>query len=58
MPHFIIALILYINLLNLSSIKKCLFLSNMEPLKKLLANMTLNVYRNMANTLIFFADKI
>ena len=44
MPHFIIVLILYINLLNLSSIKKCLFLSNMEPLKKLLANMTLNVY--------------
>ena len=32
MPHFMIVLILYINLLNLSWIKKCLFLRNMEPL--------------------------
>ena len=37
MPHFIIVLILYmyINSLNLSWIKKCLFLRNMEPLKAL-----------------------
>ena len=33
MPHFMIVLIPYINLLNLSWIIKCLFLSNMEPLK-------------------------
>ena len=33
MPHFMIVLIPYINLLNLSWIIKCLFLRNMEPLK-------------------------
>ena len=32
MPHFMIMFILYINLLNLSWIKKCLFLRNMEHL--------------------------
>ena len=32
MPHFMIVLIAYINLLNLSGMKKCLFLRNMEPL--------------------------
>ena len=32
MPHFMIVLIPYINLLNLSWIMKCLFLRNMEPL--------------------------
>ena len=31
MPHFMIVLIPYINLLNLSWIIKCLFLRNMEP---------------------------
>ena len=31
-PQFVIGLILYINLLNLSWIKKCLFLRNMKPL--------------------------
>ena len=35
MPHFMIVLILYINLLNLSWIKKkCLFLRNMEASNK------------------------
>ena len=34
MPHFMIILILYINLLNLFSIKKCLFLTIMEPLTR------------------------
>ena len=34
MPHFMTVLILYINLLNLSWIIKCLFLKNMEPLKQ------------------------
>ena len=33
MPHFIIVLMLYINLSNLSWIIKCLFLRNMEPLR-------------------------
>ena len=33
MPHFMIVLILYINLLNLSWIIKCVFLMNMEPLR-------------------------
>ena len=33
MPHFMIVLILYINLLNLSWIKTSLFLRNMEPFK-------------------------
>ena len=33
MPHFMIVLIPYINLLNLSWIINCLFLRNMEPLK-------------------------
>ena len=33
MPHFMIVLIPYINLFNLSWIKKCLFLRTMEPLK-------------------------
>ena len=32
MPYFMIVLISYINLLNLSWVKKCLFLRNMEPL--------------------------
>ena len=32
MPHFMILSILYINLLNLSWTKNCLFLRNMEPL--------------------------
>ena len=32
MPHFMIVLITYINLLNLSWIIKCLFLRNLEPL--------------------------
>ena len=32
MPHFMIVLIPYINILNLSWIIKCLFLRNMEPL--------------------------
>ena len=32
MPHFMIVLIPYINLLNFSWIIKCLFLRNMEPL--------------------------
>ena len=32
-PYFIIVLLPYINLLNLSWIKKCLFLRNMKPLK-------------------------
>ena len=32
MPHFMIVLILYINLLNISWIRKYLFLRNMEPL--------------------------
>ena len=32
MPNFMIVLISYINLLNLSLIIKCLFLRNMEPL--------------------------
>ena len=32
LPHFMIVLIPYINLLNLYSIIKCLFLRNMEPL--------------------------
>ena len=36
MPHFMIVLILYINLLNLSWMIKCLFLRNREPLKILL----------------------
>ena len=31
MSHFMIVFIPYINLLNLSPIKKCLFLRNMEP---------------------------
>ena len=34
MPHFMIVLIPYINLLNLSWIKKCLFLRNMESLRQ------------------------
>ena len=33
-PHFMIVLTAYINLLNLSWIKKCLFLRNMEPFNK------------------------
>ena len=33
MPHFMIALIPYNNLLNLSWVMKCLFLRKMEPLK-------------------------
>ena len=33
MPFFMIVLILYVNLLNLSLIKRNLFLKNMEPLK-------------------------
>ena len=33
MPHFMIVLILYINLLNLSWIIKCLVLRDMEPLR-------------------------
>ena len=33
MPHFMTVLILYINLLNLSWITKCLFLRNMMPLR-------------------------
>ena len=32
MPHFMLVSLLHINLLNLSWIIKCLFLSNMEPL--------------------------
>ena len=32
MPHFMIVLIPYINLLNLSWIIKCLFFRNVEPL--------------------------
>ena len=32
MPHFMIVLIPYINLLNLSWVIKCLFLRNIEPL--------------------------
>ena len=32
MPHFMIILIPYINLLNFFLDKKCLFLKNMEPL--------------------------
>ena len=32
MSHFMIVIMPYINLLNLSWIKKCLFLRNMEPL--------------------------
>ena len=32
MPHFMIALISYISLLNISWIIKCLFLRNIEPL--------------------------
>ena len=32
MSHFMIVLILYINLLSLGWLKKCLFLRNMEPL--------------------------
>ena len=31
MPYFMTVLLLYINLLNLSRITKCLFLRNMEP---------------------------
>ena len=34
MPHFMIVLIPYINILNLSWIKNVLFLRNMEPLMK------------------------
>ena len=33
MPHFILVLIPYINLLNLSWIIKCLYLWDTEPLK-------------------------
>ena len=33
MPFFMIVLILYVNLLKLSLIKRFLFLKNMEPLK-------------------------
>ena len=35
MPHFMIILIPYINLLNLSWIIKCLFLRTVEPLNSL-----------------------
>ena len=35
MPHFMIVLIPYINLLNLSKIKKCQFLRNIEHLNSL-----------------------
>ena len=35
MPHFMIVLILYVNLLNLSWIKECLCLRNMEHLPQL-----------------------
>ena len=35
MPHFMIVLIPYINLLNLFLINNCLLLKNMEPLKEM-----------------------
>ena len=35
MPHIMVLLILFINLFNLSSIIKCLFLRDTEPLKDL-----------------------
>ena len=34
MPHFMLVLMLYINLFNLFWIKKCLNLRNMEPIKQ------------------------
>ena len=51
MPHFMTILILYINLLNLSWIKKCLFLRNMEPLNEIA---TLNV--SVLPTQLMIAD--
>ena len=45
MPHFMIVLILFINLLNLSWIKKKnLFLRNTEPLKVLISSTTMYVF--------------
>ena len=41
MQHFMIVLVPYINLLNLSWIIKCLFLRNMEPLKSYYINSVL-----------------
>ena len=46
MPHFMIVLIPYINLLNLSWIIKYLFLSNMEPLITLEDNKDQNAENN------------
>ena len=39
MPHFMIVLIPYINLLNLFWIIKCIFSRNMEPLKEVIPNL-------------------
>ena len=49
MPHFMIVSILCINLLNLSLIKKNLFLRNMEPLSP--------AYLNMINTKLTLISK-
>ena len=49
MPHFMIIFIPYINLLNLSWIKKCLFLKNMEPLK-------MWIYSNNWDQVIWLAE--
>ena len=46
MPHFMIVLILHINSLNLSLIKKCLFLRNMEPLNKVGVRTTMVSWSN------------
>ena len=51
MPHFIIVLIKYINLLNLSWIMKCLFLRNMEPVRK-----STNDVQRTKRALMQFAD--
>ena len=46
MPHFMIVVIPYINLLNLSWIIKSLFLRNMKPLKTCIVGAS-NEYHNI-----------
>ena len=57
MPHFMIVLIIYINLLNLSWIKKMSFLRNMEPLKVLTESLFLHSNDELFHSLTVEGEK-